>query len=228
MIPGRNGEGKPVVALDLDGTLGDYHSNFVTFARLYFGYPDSTWTDPNPGLPMWEWMGLPERSYRDAKLAYRQGGWKRWMTAYEGASELTKWIRNVGEAELWLCTTRPYLRLDSIDPDTREWLRRNDIAFDALLFDPVHESSGSKYHELYRQVGRDAIASVVDDLPEMLQEAQSLEIPGTGQPIIRDQPYNQHFVWSGLRRARSCAEIQEFVGDDLYRWRQANYDHDDR
>jgi hypothetical protein len=216
-----NGSGKPVVAIDLDGTLGDYHGNFVTFARLYFDYGPAAWTMPNPGLPMWEWMGLSERDYRDAKLAYRQGGWKRWMPCYPGAMELTMAIRGAG-AELWLCTTRPYLRLDNVDPDTREWLRRNMLEYDALLFDPAHEEDGTKYHELVRQVGADRIASVVDDLPEMLNAAEDLRIPKLMQPIVRDQPYNQHLELP-LRRARSCADIWDFVSDDLQRWRAENY-----
>ena len=217
-----NGTGKPVVALDLDGTLGDYHGNFTAFARLYFGYGDDAWTKPNPGLKMWDWMGIPERDYRDAKLAYRQGGWKRWMPAYAGAKELTHAIRASG-AELWLCTTRPYLRLDNVDPDTREWLRRNGLEFDALLFDPAHEEDGTKYHELLRQAGADRIASIVDDLPEMIEAAEGLRIPKMHQPIVRDQPYNQH-LWPELRRADSCAAIWAYVSDDLYRWRANNYD----
>jgi hypothetical protein len=84
-----NGHGKPVVALDLDGTLGDYHSNFLEFADRYFHSNCGSWfamrNQTNPGLPLWEWMGISQRDYRDAKLAYRQGGWKRWMPAYEGA-----------------------------------------------------------------------------------------------------------------------------------------------
>src|SRR5512144_693665 len=117
-----NGDGKPVVALDIDGTLGDYHSNFLTFADLYFGttgFQVMLGLD-NPGLPLWEWMGISQRDYRDAKLAYRQGGWKRWMPCYPGAADFTDFIRKQG-AEVWLCTTRPYLRLDYVDPDTRHW-----------------------------------------------------------------------------------------------------------
>jgi hypothetical protein len=215
-----NGEGKPVVSFDIDGTLGDYHSNFTRFARLYFGYGDDAWTKPNPGLPMWEWMGISQRDYRDAKLAYRQGGWKRWMPCYSGAADVTRWARQAG-AEVWLCTTRPYLRLDNVDPDTREWLRRNQIEYDALLFDPVHESHESdetKYHELVRQVGADRIASIVEDLPEMVQAAHTLRIPpGYNRGVIlMDQPYNGSV--SGIRRCRTMLEVWAEVRADLAVW----------
>ncbi len=219
-----NGHGKPVVALDIDGTLGDYHSNFLTFARHYFASApeDHDWDAPNPGLPMWEWMGISHRDYRDAKLAYRQGGWKRWMPCYPMAAELSDFIRQQG-AEVWLCTTRPYLRLDNVDPDTREWLRRNKIQYDALLFDPAHEADGTKYHELYSQVG-ERVASIVDDLPEMIQAAQHAFRNSQARqwlvPILREQPYNGTFRWD--RRARDLREVLEMVLADIGVWRGWN------
>lgn len=213
-----NGTGKPIVALDIDGTLGDYHANFLEFAWRYFDRGPKTW-DPkkvNPGLPLWEFMGIPHRDYRDAKLAYRQGGWKRWMPCYAGASEMTRFIRGALGAEVWLCTTRPYLRLDNVDPDTREWLRRNRIQYDALLFDPAHEEDGTKYDELARQVG-DRVAAVVDDLPEMIVAAQSANLPHFMQPILREQPYNQHFKYD--KRAADLREVAERVRTDISVWR---------
>lgn len=218
-----NGEGKPIVALDIDGTLGDYHRNFLSFATRYFDNPDlyELKDRDNPGLPLWEHMGISHRDYRDAKLAYRQGGWKRWMPVYPGASELTHSIRAAG-AEVWLCTTRPYLRLDNVDPDTREWLRRNRIKYDALLFDPAHEEDGTKYDELFRQVGY-RVCSVVDDLPEMVEAAYQAglmrQFPLRG-PVLRDQPYNRHFLHS--RRADSCETIGVYVLNDIRIWREIN------
>lgn len=217
-----NGEGKPIVALDIDGTLGDYHSNFISFCRLYFGQSFVEPTVDNPGLPLWEFLDLSKRDYRDAKLAYRQGGWKRWMPCYSGADELTRRIRSAG-AEVWLCTTRPYLRLDNVDPDTREWLRRNKIQYDALLFDPAHEEDGTKYDELARQAGA-RVCSVVDDLPEMIEAAYQAgrkagwwEVPSRG-PILRDQPYNRHY--DNYRRSGSCEEIQIRVEHDIWTWQE--------
>lgn len=212
------------MALDIDGTLGDYHRNFLEFADRYFHSNCGSWLEmadrvDNPGLPLWEWMGISHRDYRDAKLAYRQGGWKRWMPCYEGASQLTKFIRDA-DAEVWLCTTRPYLRLDNVDPDTREWLRRNEIQYDALLFDPAHAEDGTKYHELERQAGR-RVASIVDDLPEMIEAAASVFTTSGGYkmvaPIIREQPYNKHFRWD--RRAVDLSEVRELVMADIRVWR---------
>ncbi len=215
-----NGFGKPVVALDIDGTLGDYHGNFLEFARRYFNperYPVKDW-DPkrvNPGLSLAEWMGISKREYQDAKLAYRQGGWKRWMPCYPGASYLTQEIQAAG-AEVWICTTRPYLRLDNVDPDTREWLDRNHIQYDAVLFDRV-DAKGSKYEELKRQAGN-RVCSVMDDLPEMVVAAQDAGLVFS-TPILRTQPYNLHLKWhrSGYTLVQTW---DDYIRKDIKRWKK--------
>jgi hypothetical protein len=193
----RNGGDSPVVALDIDGTLGDYHGHFLKFAEGYIGKPMPNPKQINPGMPLYRHMQVSRATYRAAKLAYRQGGLKRSMPAYNGAALLTRSVRAAG-AEVWLCTTRPYLRLDNIDPDTREWLRRNKIQYDAVLFGDNKRSN--KYRELVRQVGIDRVVAVADDLPEQIERAQKLCIEDL---FIMDQPYNQHIPtddpWEPIR-----------------------------
>jgi len=185
----RSGDGKPVVALDIDGTLGDYHKHFLWFAEQWLGTKMPSPVDINPGLRLSEFMGVSHDVYRECKLAYRQGGLKRFMPAYPYAAELTRAIRNEG-AEVWICTTRPYLRLDNIDPDTREWLRRNMIAYDAVIFEGVQNGDDhpTKYEDLVRQVGFNRIVAAVDDLTEQVRDAIAW---GIQKVYLRDQPYNR-------------------------------------
>jgi len=204
---------KPVVALDIDGTLGDYHLHFTRFAEQWTG---RTMPDPgaiNPGLPLYRHLGMSSATYRQCKLAYRQGGMKRSMPCYPGASELSRAIRKAG-CELWLCTTRPYLRLDNIDPDTRHWLRRNKIQYDGVLF------GERKYRELVQIVGRESVVLVVDDLPEMCAVAHSLSLPWR----LRAQPYNRHH-WTAARTVRDMIEIRYHFKDELAKWRSNNETH---
>jgi len=84
-------------------------------------------------------------------------------------------------AQVWICTTRPYLSLDNIEPDTRHWLRRNGIQYDGLLL------GAHKYNDLVKQVDRDNILAVLDDLPEQCYAARTLGL----QAYIRDQPFNR-------------------------------------
>lgn len=174
---------RPVVALDIDGTLGDYHGHFLAFAEDYIGKTLSY--DYKGDVPFKSWFttinNVPSSVWHDVKLAYRQGGMKRCMPVYGGAAELATTIKDEG-AELWLTTTRPYIRHDNVDPDTREWLRRNEIEYDYLIYD------GAKYEKLKSLVGADRVCAVLDDLRYEIDEA--LEWFDSQAPILRHNSYN--------------------------------------
>lgn len=209
---------KPIVALDIDGTLGDYHAHFLWFAERWLGKPMPSATEINPGMRLHKFMGVTQRDYRECKLAYRQGGLKRFMPCYPGAAELTSAIRRKG-AEVWICTTRPYLRLDNIDPDTREWLRRNGIKYDAILY------GDDKYRELKRQA-QPRVAGVLEDLPELWQEARKL-FPHAFV-ALRDQPYNRivevgeftHPVRLPGDAVRDLEQAREVLLDAVATWKE--------
>jgi hypothetical protein len=201
----RNGGG-PIVALDVDGTLGDYHRHFLQFAEGWYGRPMPKPSWINPGLPLHRFMETSKSTYRQCKLAYRQGGLKRSMPCYPDARELTVKLRQAG-AEVWICTTRPYLRLDNIDPDTRHWLRRHRIQFDGVLF------GEHKYRDLVKRVEQHRIVAILDDLPEMIDQARSLGL----HAIIRTQPYNVHRA--ELPRANDLLEAQVAILWLLEEWK---------
>lgn len=171
----------PVVALDIDGTLGDYHRHFMSFLSLYLGRPVD-W-DTELEAPFYRQLGVSKTLYRQAKVAYRQGGMKRSIPAFPGATELTHAIRRAG-AQVWICTTRPYLRFDNIDPDTRHWLRRNRIQFDGFMF------GEHKYSDLVKIVGRDRVVAVLDDLPQQVERADKIGLV----PILRRNESNKRYV----------------------------------
>lgn len=186
---------KPVVALDIDGTLGDFHAHFLRFAEQWYGRSMPDPKDINPGLPLHKFMRTSKTTYRNCKLAYRQGGLERSMPVYAGAGTLCKAIRRSG-AELWLCTTRPYLKHDTQSPNTVHWLKRSHIQWDHMISGP------NKYRDLVKQVGKERVAAVMDDLPEMYLQAIHVlgyewpRTPNTGGDwppvLLRDQPYNRH------------------------------------
>lgn len=195
---------KPVVALDIDGTLGDYHAHFLKFAAEWYGREMPAADEINPGLPLHKFMRTSKTTYRECKLAYRQGGIERSMPVYQGAAELTKAVRKAG-AEVWLCTTRPYLKMDTQSPNTRHWLRRNGIQYDHMLSGP------HKYHDLRRQVGSDRVVATLDDLPEMYAVAEELRL----KPWLRDQPYNRHVTACRVYTLEWA--LERFV-DHVKRW----------
>lgn len=164
---------KPVVAVDIDGTLGDYHAHFIRFATGYLNveYLPAGRMLYGGGEPFRAWFtgtfGVDDRTFRDIKLAYRQGAQKRSMPAYPGAAEFVNHTMFDG-AEVWLTTTRPYLKHDSIDPDTRAWLDRHSIGYNYLLYGP------DKYRDLRERVEPERVVAVVDDLVWKLDEAHHL------------------------------------------------------
>lgn len=173
---------KPIVAIDIDGTIGRYHEQFLHFLEMYL---DRALPRGWEGDGDWEtFLGVPRNRYEEAKLAFRQGGYKRWMPAYHGASDLVEAVRAVG-AEVWMTTTRPYLRLDSVDPDTREWLDRNGIYYDHLLYDE------NKYQQLLTLVGPGRVVAVIEDLPEQYHSA--VTVFGQQAAILVNRPHNKAY-----------------------------------
>lgn len=189
---------KSVVAIDIDGTLGDYHGQFRSFAEQYLGtflpleYPG--------GQEYSEFLGIEKQTYREIKLAYRQGGNKRWMPLYAGALSFMGMARNSG-AEIWMATTRPWLRLDNIDPDTRHWLDRNKVEYDRMVY------GEDKYKQLVTMIDKERIALVVDDLLEQCIAAFEAGIPEhrIWQP---ERSHNRNEKW--INRAK-LAKIADFA-----------------
>lgn len=197
----RNPDGaipRPVFGIDIDGTMGDYHRHFLRFAAGWVGVKD--WPGPKAArehgiryphdmydgtCSLAEYMGVSKATYRRIKLAYRQGGLKRSMPAFAGASALTRGLRHRG-AEVWVCTTRPFLQHERIEPDTREWLRRNRIQYDGVL------SGEHKYRDLVKTVGAERVVAVLDDLPEMLLQAERLGITA----VMMSAPHNDWTSWA--------------------------------
>ena len=185
-------EVRPVVALDIDGTLGDYHGHFLRFSEQWLGQP---WSGPayRGDQPFREWYAVAFdtdiTTFRRVKLAYRQGGMKRTMPLRSGVRELVAELGRAG-VEVWFTTTRPWERYDAVDPDTREWLRRNRLGgVRHLLF------SDAKMLELSEQVDKARVVAVVDDEVEQLEMADDL---GLGLPVHMRTPYNAAVQWRGV------------------------------
>jgi hypothetical protein len=209
-----NGHG-PVVGIDIDGTLGDYHAHFIRFAEGYTGRDLPSPADINPAMPFRQFLGIGKQTYRDCKLAYRQGGMKRSMPVYPHARDLTVNLRKAG-VEVIICTSRPFNQLGNVDGDTRHWLKRNGIQFDGLMW------GENKYRDLRRRFGI-RIVTVLEDLPSMVDQAFESRLG----PIIRDQPYNRHKhegpKGEMLQRALNLEQAQRYILSDLENWKEAGF-----
>lgn len=202
-----NGEG-PVVGIDIDGTLGDYHGHFIKFAEMWIGRQLPSAEDVNPALPFSRFLGISKPIYRQIKLAYRQGGMKRSMPCYPGARELTVGLRRAG-CEVWICTSRPFNQLGNVDSDTRHWLRRNGIQYDNVLW-------GERKYISLRQMAGDRVVAILEDLPKMVEQSESCGI----RAVLRDQPYNRHM--DAFYRALDLDGARIILSEMLSQWKDKN------
>jgi hypothetical protein len=162
---------RPVFGFDIDGTLGEYHKHFVNFANEWLGcWPRRSYDMYDGSCSLAEFMGVSKDTYRKMKLAYRRGGMKRSMPEDRMMIETANVLRQQG-AEIIICTTRPYLSLENIDIDTRHWLKRNGVKHDGVIW------GEHKYRELAK-ARPNRVLAVIDDLPELVAQAESVGIPG--------------------------------------------------
>lgn len=157
----------PVIAIDIDGTVADYYKHFHWFAELYLQRTLNCEFNREYRGEFNEALGLDKETYRKIKLAYRQGGMKRSIKAFQQAGEVVRRLRKEG-IQVWICTTRPWNRLDNIDPDTTFWINNNLGRVDGVIY------GEDKYQDLIDIVGKDRILGVVDDLPENIEKANAL------------------------------------------------------
>lgn len=172
---------RPIVAVDIDGTLAEYHIRLAEFAWDYHDLPRK--------IELWDgrgnyedWLGMSQAQYREAKLAYRQGGYKRMALPYQHAFMFMQALDAL-DVEIWITTTRPWSRLDSVDPDTRFWLERHGVPYTHLLYDD------HKYQKLSNIVDPRRVIAVVDDLPEMIAEAN--EYLPNALALLIARPHNR-------------------------------------
>lgn len=198
-------EVEPILALDIDGTLADYHYHFAKFAEAYVGLRESRLLpkDYTGTYPFREFvcmkLGITESTWRDIKLAYRQGAQKRSQPIRAGARAILRTAHKL-DIEVWLCTTRPYQRLDNIDPDTRFWLEHNELnGYRGLLYDD------DKYAQLAERVDRERVIMVIDDLYEMYDLA--VEEFGTNVPVLIRNGWNRDVDRPAISSLYSATEI---------------------
>lgn len=198
---------RPVVALDIDGTSANWHASFLQFLESYLGVSEESWWDYNGQGELSEWLMLDKRTYQEAKLAFRSGGFKRWMEPREGLGGFVDTCNRLG-CDLWITTTRPWLRLDNMDPDTREWLRRNEVPYKGLLYDDA------KYEQLCEAVDRDRVVLVLEDQSDQYQSARAVGLP----VALMGSNWNRYY-WAGKTVVQGFGAANAMLERNMILWR---------
>jgi hypothetical protein len=206
---------KPVVAFDIDGTMGDYHQHFLEFATKYLGRPSiEPWLySGHENFSSWfcrTWQ-TDYRTWQDIKLAYRQGGQKRSMPPFVGMIEAARSAHR-RDCEVWVTTTRPYQRLDGIDPDTREWLRRNRVPYEGLIY------SEDKYRDLAGRIDPARVIAVFDDQIDMIDQASEVFRPEV--PFLCKSWWNRNVFCR--QRSGNAQQAISYLHQQLSTWRSVH------
>jgi len=115
-----------VVALDLDGVLCEYPEPWIQYVNKKLGTEYCSLSQMK--------LDVDLLKYDQLKSEYRQSGEKLKIKPKEGASEFTHNLRNSGH-NIVVLTSRPYKKYNRLFPDTIKWLKDNNIAYDAIMFD---------------------------------------------------------------------------------------------
>jgi hypothetical protein len=200
----------PVVALDIDGTTADYYNHFKWFAELYMQEKITVNWGHAFNDDFDRALGLDKQTYRDIKLAYRQGGMKRSLPVLDlGVEDLVPSIRELG-VQVWVCTTRPWLRLDNIDPDTRFWITRHFGRIDGLIY------GEDKYSDLIDIVGKDRILGIVDDIPDNIVRATELGLPSS----LRTGPQNARWRREEMSSGQPTSSHSIEIFNQVKKWKE--------
>ena len=189
----KAGEDK-IVGVDIDGVLADYPRSFVDFINEELG---TNYTmDMVDSYDIYECLGIPTEVGVKLKDKYRQSGRKRFIPVCEGAKEMLQWMRDQGY-KIMLLTARPYDKYKRIFADTMEWLEKNNLPYDSILFDE------DKEERLLKEFGRDKIEFFIDDVVSNTNTISRLGVPC----YLITRPYNV-----GKELAEGVIRIDELKG----------------
>jgi len=115
-----------VVSIDIDDTICDSTPFWIEFVN------DKLGTDfDNLGTLK---ATLPYNEYKKIKKEFRTSGIKLDIPMIEGASDLTRKLKELGY-KIIIITARPANEYPELTKITNQWLRDNDIKYDGIIFD---------------------------------------------------------------------------------------------
>jgi len=120
---------KFVCAIDIDDTLANSSEHFIDIYNALFNVNDKKYLTRNEIKD-----AIPALHYEDIKHYFRESGEKINIPVKPGAKELCDFLKRIGY-KIVLISARPYERYARIYSDTLEWLKKNEIQYDALYFE---------------------------------------------------------------------------------------------
>lgn len=167
-----------IAGVDIDGVLADYPRSYIEFINSELGtnYDTSGVADYDIGKA----LGLPVELAMELKDKYRQTGQKRYIPVCEGAKQFLEWLKQQGYT-IVLLTSRPYKKYKRIFADTQEWLAKNGLVYDVIIWDET------KHERLLKEFGVDRVEFFVDDVAKYCNDIAEIGV----RTFLVNRAYNQ-------------------------------------
>lgn len=121
----------PVAIVDIDGVLSDYPNCFYDWIKDNVKELGNSITSRTRAKFLFDNTSITEQEIW--KRDYRRSGVKADLPVLPGAKEFLSMVRSRG-LKVILLTNRPYDEHYRIYPDTLEWLSKNDLQYDGILW----------------------------------------------------------------------------------------------
>jgi uncharacterized HAD superfamily protein len=101
------------------------------------------------------------------------------------------------------------MRLDNMDPDTREWLRRNEVPYKGLLYDE------NKYDRLCEAIDKERVVLVLEDQLDQCNAAKR-----AGLPVVMMGSNWNRYNWRGHIIAQDFERAGWILSKRVTEWRE--------
>jgi len=179
------------VGVDIDGVLADYPTSFFNFIHEKTGVKITT-EDYDIYDRVTAAVGKDEAE--KLKAEYRESGYKQNISVVPGAKQFLEKLKSKG-FYIVLLTSRPYQQYKRIYSDTLIWLAKNDLLFDAIIWDE------NKNYKAIKQFPK--MEFMVEDNGQF-----ALNIAKLGYKVfLIDKSYNQSAKHDLIKRVSNLGEI---------------------
>jgi len=186
---------KKVCYLDIDGVLNNYPECWLDFVRSKLPQRSGRYPEIMRDLNLVK-ANLSYQGYKNLKWEYRESGYKTTIPITPMASAITYDLHQMGY-HIVIITARPVKEHPSLFKQTMDWLQKNKIEFDDLIFD------GDKHIAVLKRYPH------LDFGVEDHRYYANLVASWGYKMYLLDSKYNQGEIHKNVTRIKSLVEILE-------------------
>ena len=183
-----------IVGVDIDGVLADYPECFIDFINDKVG-TDFKAKELNQYNLYEAITDIPTEVMKELKHEFRKSGKLKKVGILPGAKEFLQRLKDK-DYRIILLSARPYKKYRRIFADTKEWLKENDLAHDAILW------GEDKLNRMIREFGEKSVKFFVED---NLKNANS--ISKSTKVYLLNKSYNQGVLSENVVRVKNLKEV---------------------